>query len=167
VTKAHPLLGLVYLPLVAAPVRRSNENPLLGAFGWTRNGGTKMHWGIDWACKLAAPVYAAHAGQVLRCGWEVSGSGPHNSGYGQRTAIEGDGLLSLYGHLLYAVPFAVGMAVQAGECIGLAGSSGNAEPGDEHLHFELTAGAGPRVNPPWWLYGAPHTAEGVPKPGTE
>jgi len=160
--KRHPLGH----PLDAPPwrVRSTPSNQLVGRFGKTRDGGAKLHAGIDWAAPLGQPVFAAHPGVVATIGWEVTANGPHNAGYGQRIVLRGDaGVETRYAHLSYLVPYQAGMLVQAGELLGHVGHSGNAEPGDEHLHFEVRISGKP-VNPLWWLGYSGEVMDGMPDP---
>ena len=148
-----------------AIVRATGSNWMLGRFGYTRKdsaGKPKMHRGVDWSVPLFTPVYAAHDGSILLCGWEVGRRGPRNGGYGQRVTIKShDGVETRYAHLSILVPFAAGMDVTAGEFIGQVGHSGNAEPGEEHLHFEVRIDGTP-VNPLWWLGVNGEARGGVP-----
>ena len=88
-----------------------------------------FHSGIDLAAPLHTPVKAATAGVVV--------SGRSSGGYGLWVMVQrdpGGTLATLYGHLSVALVLS-GDLVQAGQLIGLVGSSGNST--GAHLHFEV------------------------------
>jgi murein DD-endopeptidase MepM/ murein hydrolase activator NlpD len=91
--------------------------------------GGHFHSGIDLAAPLHTPVRAATAG--------VAASGQSAGGYGLWILVQRDpagALATLYGHL--SVTFvSSGDLVQAGQLIGLVGSSGNST--GPHLHLEV------------------------------
>jgi murein DD-endopeptidase MepM/ murein hydrolase activator NlpD len=116
----------------------------------TRNGGTKMHGGIDILVPKGAPIYAAHDGKVLRDGEELGGGG-----FGLRTYLDGgEGTVTIYAHLSGQHVFQ-GATVRRGMLLGWAGDSGNADMTGQdetpnHLHFEVHVD-GKRVDPLEWL----------------
>jgi len=98
----------------------------------------RSHTGIDIACGMGVPEYAAAAGVVdtVRGGW--------SGGYGNNIVIShGGGVKTLYGHMsvIYVEP---GETVTKGQVIGLMGSTGRST--GPHLHFEVRIGSA-RVNP--------------------
>jgi len=98
----------------------------------------RFHTGIDLDSRSGTTIYAAATGRVARAvrGW--------GSGYGNYIIIDhGNGWSTLYGHLS---SFAVGsgQAVQAGQMIGIMGSTGWST--GVHLHFEIRKNGSP-VNP--------------------
>lgn len=133
-------------PLTAAqgltPVREGGATGKVGYFGLTRledDGVTpKMHKGVDLLAVVGQPVYAAHAGTVVRSGWEDPND-PY-FGYGLRVTINGDGFIQTrYAHLS-KIYVHVGEGVEQNQMIGLSGRTGNAHglPEEEaHVHFEL------------------------------
>lgn len=99
------------------------------------------HPGIDLAPPYGTPVVAAHAGTVTFVGWQ--------DGYGMHVEItQADGWVTTYSHLsaFYAV---TGQAVGAGTPVGAVGSTGYST--GPHLHFEVHAPGGVRVDPAAWL----------------
>lgn len=99
-----------------------------------------VHTGIDLAVESGTPVAAAKAGLVIYAGWL--------SGYGYAVMVEhGQGISTLYGHLSEIAVYS-GNAVQAGDQIGLSGSTGNST--GPHLHFEVRQN-GVAVNPRYFL----------------
>ncbi len=90
-------------------------------------GGDRGHTGVDLEAEEGDPVRAAAAGTVVR-------AGPAGD-YGTMVRlVHGDGFATLYGHLS-EVRVGLGQAVEAGEVIGAAGSTGRAS--GSHLHFEV------------------------------
>jgi murein DD-endopeptidase MepM/ murein hydrolase activator NlpD len=115
-------------------VRTGGSTGKIGSFGLTRNGGKKMHKGVDWLANPGDPVFAAHAGLVARDGEQSGGRG-----FGQRLYISShDGKLrTIYAHLS-AQTVRAGQKIRAGHLIGFVGRSGNLSPEDPtHLHFEF------------------------------
>jgi murein DD-endopeptidase MepM/ murein hydrolase activator NlpD len=102
-----------------------------------------FHDGLDIANKAGTKVYAARAGTVSEAGW--------CSGFGYCVKIDhGDGVTTIYGHLLKRPPVRRGEAVSAGDMIGLMGSTYDASGGGYstgvHLHFTIKVN-GKAVNP--------------------
>jgi murein DD-endopeptidase MepM/ murein hydrolase activator NlpD len=114
------------LPAVAASA---------GAFGWPSNyhtlsGGdfVQGHPGIDLAAPSGSAVFAADAGLVIFAAWT-------DVGYGNTIVIDhGNGYRTLYAHLSQ-LSTACGAIIEAGQVIGLSGSTGNSL--GPHLHFEV------------------------------
>lgn len=118
--------------------------PARGSFtsGFGPRWGT-LHNGIDIANRARTPIYAARAGTVVEAGW--------CRGYGYCVRINhGGGIETTYGHL-YAQPIVkVGQSVEAGQQIGLMGTTYDASGGGfstgVHLHFTVKVN-GRAVNP--------------------
>lgn len=90
------------------------------------DGYSHFHTGLDFALPLRTPIGAASAGRVVAAGWDTTG-------FGNRVVIDhGNGVETLYGHLT-SVAVTPGQTVQAGQQIGLSGSTGNSS--GPHLHF--------------------------------
>lgn len=99
-------------------------------FGPRVNGGVgKFHNGIDLYTKTPTPIYAAASGVI-------EAAAPKN-GYGNMILINhGRGVKTRYAHLSsYSPGIRLGARVDAGEAIGLTGSTGNATA--VHLHYEI------------------------------
>lgn len=95
------------------------------------------HRGVDFAADFGTKIVAALPGTVavVNNPFEGENYAQGGSSYGNYIVIDhGNGLRTLYAHLKSA-QVAVGQNVQAGELIGLAGSTGNSE--GPHLHFEV------------------------------
>jgi murein DD-endopeptidase MepM/ murein hydrolase activator NlpD len=108
-------------------------------FGWRTDpvsGHPRFHNGVDIAAAYGANVEAAGGGRVVFAG--VQGS------YGETILIDhGAGRQTRYAHLSERLVQS-GDAVQAGQLIGRAGSSGRST--GPHLHFEVLVN-GQRVDP--------------------
>lgn len=104
---------------------------LTSGYGFRRNpfGGRswRHHSGIDIGGERGYPVYASAPGVVRSAGWD--------GGYGKAVRLDhGYGLGTLYGHMSRLL-VAAGDRVEAGQQIGLMGSTGRST--GPHLHFEV------------------------------
>jgi murein DD-endopeptidase MepM/ murein hydrolase activator NlpD len=112
-------------------------------FGWRSQPWRMFHDGLDIANDAGTKIYSARAGQVIEAGW--------CSGFGYCVKIDhGDGMTSIYGHMLRRPPVHAGDSVSAGDLIGLMGSTYDASGGGYstgvHLHFTIKIN-GKAVNP--------------------
>lgn len=156
----HPLTGRDARDSVKQLVRTGGSTGNIGSFGMTRDGGAKMHKGVDWlVADPGVPVFAAHEGVVTIAGEQVS-PGPKGAGFGLRVYLDAPGgqLRTVYAHL-------AGLAVQErdrvkpGYLLGWVGRSGNINRDvPTHLHFEVHLHNVP-VNPEDWLLEPPEEQE--------
>lgn len=126
---------------------RPADGPLTSRFGMRLHpvtGVYKLHDGLDFGTGCGAPLRATAAGRVT----DVY----YNAGYGNRLMLDhglvnGRPMRSSYNH---AIRYLVGpgATVQAGQVIGLSGSTGYST--GCHLHFMLWVD-GQLVNPESWL----------------
>lgn len=93
---------------------------------WYKRFGLFAHNGLDYAAPMGTPVLAAHVGAVQ------IGNDP--GGYGNYVKVIGARMTTLYAHLSQ-VTVSAGQRVQAGDELGLVGSTGNST--GPHLHFGL------------------------------
>ncbi|RBM08999.1 LysM peptidoglycan-binding domain-containing M23 family metallopeptidase [Streptomyces sp. PT12] len=103
------------------------------------------HTGVDFPVGTGTPVSAIGAGEVV-----TAGSG---GAYGNEVVIRhDDGHYSQYAHLS-SISVSAGQTVNAGDQIGLSGSTGNST--GPHLHFEVRTGPdyGSDVDPLAYLAG--------------
>ena len=112
------------------PTRGAITSP----FGWRTVPFRSFNNGLDIANLAGTPIYAARAGKVIEAGW--------CSGYGYCVRIDhGDGMTSIYGHMLRQPNVRAGQNVDAGDRIGLMGStydrSGGGYSTGNHLHFTI------------------------------
>jgi murein DD-endopeptidase MepM/ murein hydrolase activator NlpD len=116
------------------------EGAVTSCFGprWGR-----LHAGVDLAAPSGTPIRAVGAGTVVTAGLA--------NGYGLAVLIEhGNGYLTHYGHMS-ALSVVAGQKVQAGDQIGLEGSTGHST--GPHLHFEVHEGAYKNpIEPTAWLH---------------
>ena len=99
------------------------------------------HYGIDIANAIGTPIYALTDGVVEE-------SGPA-SGFGMWVVVRHpDGERTVYGHVNRAY-VAVGQPVRAGEHIADIGNRGFST--GPHLHLEVWAPDGTKLNPIPWL----------------
>jgi len=85
------------------------------------------HIGLDYACRLGDPIYAADNGVVTIAGW--------NGGYGILVEVNhGNGFVTRYAHFSDIV-VGCGQAVYQGQLLGYCGSTGWST--GPHLHFEI------------------------------
>jgi murein DD-endopeptidase MepM/ murein hydrolase activator NlpD len=118
------------------------------------NGYSHFHTGIDYGVPMDTPIQAAGAGRVVAAGWD-------NTGFGNRVIIDhGNGTQTLYGHL-NKVMARVGDTVQAGQQIGLSGTTGNSS--GPHLHFGVQVN-GQWVDPAPYLAGQGTSVDGLSTP---
>lgn len=108
-------------------------------------GADGYHQGVDLLGAQGTPEYAAAAGTV-----RVAGS---YYGYGNAvvldSVINGQTVTTLYGHMVNGgVLVSPGQYVEAGQIIGLMGSTGSSTA--NHLHFEVRLNGG-LVDPMGWL----------------
>ncbi len=88
-----------------------------------------FHLGIDIANAQGTPIAAAAAGTVIYAGWT-------DAGYGNMVEIDhGNGLVTLYGHMMTTPSVTVGQKVFQGQLIGYMGTTGNST--GPHCHFAV------------------------------
>jgi murein DD-endopeptidase MepM/ murein hydrolase activator NlpD len=117
-------------PIWVWPTRGQITSP----FGWRSSPFRSFHDGLDIANAAGTRIYAARAGRVIEAGW--------CSGFGYCVKINhGDGMETIYGHMLKKPPVHVGDAVDVGDLIGYMGSTYDASGGGYstgvHLHFTV------------------------------
>ena len=92
---------------------------------WVR-GFSWFHDGVDLSTTAGNPIHAAQAGEVIWAGWDVGG-------LGYSIKINNCwGISTVYGHMESLIA-KVGQSVEAGQTIGLEGSTGWST--GPHLHF--------------------------------
>lgn len=92
------------------------------------------HIGLDYACRMGDPIYAADNGVVTIAGW--------NGGYGILVEVNhGNGFITRYGHFSDIV-VGCGEAVYQGQLLGYCGSTGWST--GAHLHFEIRYNGAPQ-----------------------
>jgi murein DD-endopeptidase MepM/ murein hydrolase activator NlpD len=130
-------------PAAVAHMLKPVAGAVTSAFGWRRHPIThevKFHQGVDLRAAYGQEVQAAAGGKVVFSG--------DQGGYGATVVVEhADGTKTRYAHLSARL-VKRGDTVEAGEPLGRAGKSGSAT--GTHLHFEVIAPNGKRVEPERW-----------------
>jgi murein DD-endopeptidase MepM/ murein hydrolase activator NlpD len=133
-------------PAAVAHILKPVAGAVTSAFGWRRHPIThevKFHQGVDLRAAYGQEVQAAAGGKVVFSG--------DQGGYGATVVVEhADGTRTRYAHLSARL-VKHGDTVEAGEPLGRAGRSGSAT--GTHLHFEVIAPNGKRVEPERWAGG--------------
>jgi murein DD-endopeptidase MepM/ murein hydrolase activator NlpD len=118
-------------PALLIPVAGVKPEQLQDTFSDARSEG-RSHDAIDIIAPRGTPVLAAADGRVLRL---------FNSEKGGITIYQlstDEHLIYYYAHLdRYADGLAVGRVLRRGETIAYVGDTGNATPGNYHLHFQV------------------------------
>jgi peptidoglycan LD-endopeptidase LytH len=118
---------------LVVPVAGVRPDQLYDSWGDARGGGTRGHQALDIPAPRGTPVLAAAKGRVEKL-WQSEAGG---------TTLyirSPTGRLSYYyAHLdRYAPGISEGAVVSAGQPIATVGDSGNAGPGNTHLHFGMS-----------------------------
>lgn len=104
----------------------------------------RFHSGVDLGGDYGAPIVAAADGVVIKVRNPWQGRNTGGSGYGNYIIImHANGVSTLYAHMKKTL-VSVGESVDAGDKIGLCGSTGTST--GPHLHFEVMVN-GRTVNP--------------------
>lgn len=137
---ADPHLGWMWSASrrLIMPVAGVQPDALVDTFGQIR-GPDRRHEAIDIPAPRGTPVLAVTDGEILRLT-------EHDSGGTTLYLLAPDGqTMFYYAHLLrYADGVKPGLRVRQGDVIGHVGDSGNAGPGNYHLHFEVMTAPDPR-----------------------
>ena len=91
--------------------------------------GAELHDGVDIAAAMGSPVSAPLPGIVTFAGW--------NGGYGNQVTLDHGGFTTFYAHMS-AIMASVGQLIQAGQVLGLVGSTGMST--GPHLHWGSSLG---------------------------
>lgn len=120
------------------PVAGVQRDQLRDTFADARSEG-RLHDAIDIAAPAGTPVLAAADGEIIKLFQSDKGG---TTIYQLSTDKK---LVFYYAHLQrYADSLAVGKYVRQGEVIGYVGDTGNAGPGNYHLHFSISLIADPK-----------------------
>ena len=113
------------------PVRGVKSDQLIDTFSDARSEG-RVHDAIDIPAPAGTPVIATAEGEIIKLFESERG------GTTIYQASRDKKLIFYYAHLQrYADGLAVGKTVWQGETIGYVGDTGNAGPGNYHLHFSI------------------------------
>ncbi len=139
-----PAVGPASAPagLLAVPVPGVDRGTIRDSWGEARDGGARAHHGTDIMAPGGSPVVAAAPGTIEKLFQSAQGG---VTLYERSTDRR---WLYYYAHLAgYAPGVHEGQAVRPGDPLGFVGDTGDAGPGNYHLHFGLS-----RVAPDdhWW-----------------
>jgi murein DD-endopeptidase MepM/ murein hydrolase activator NlpD len=127
------------LAFLRFPVVGRTSSAILSAFGVDRDGGRRLHRGVDIFAPRGTPVIAGADGVAVWVG--ESGRG------GKVVWLELDGGHNLYYAHLDAQAVEEGQAVRAGDVVGWVGNTGNARTTPPHLHFGVYLDVRDAVDP--------------------
>lgn len=137
-------------PTLAFPVSGRRENDVGSRWGADRDGGARLHQGIDIFAPRGTPVVAAAAGVIRRV--EETGRG------GKVVWLTDDaGNRHYYAHL-DSQAVSGGERVELGDTLGTVGNTGNAITTPPHLHFGIYR-RGEGAIDPWWFVYRPRVTE--------
>ncbi len=121
-------------PPLQVPVAGIDVGDLRSNWGDARDGGERLHTGLDIMAPSGTQVVAATDGIIEKLYLSEGGGGITLY---LRSADRN--WLLYYAHLGgYAPGIAEGRRVRAGEPLGFVGDTGNAAPGNHHLHFGVS-----------------------------
>ena len=130
---ADPVMGTLWSRShrLIVPVAGVDTDDLVDTFAQVR-GPNRLHEGIDIAAPRGTAVLAAADGVILRLT-------DHDSGGITLYQLAPDNhTIFYYAHRMgYADGVRPGLAIRQGDIIGYVGDTGNAGPGNHHLHFEV------------------------------
>lgn len=111
--------------------------------GWgdCRGRSSRGHKGTDVMAPLGAPAVAVTDGEItlVKMGGESTTAGNY-------LTLKGKSACYKYMHM-ETISVKEGQKIKVGERVGTIGSSGNADAGAEHIHFQLHPGCGEPKNP--------------------
>lgn len=119
--------------VLAMPIAGIDRTTLTDSWGDPRDNGQRQHHGTDIMAPQMTPIHAVASGTIEKLFRSKAGGTTIYERTPQR-----DWTL-YYAHLAgYAPGLHEGQAVRAGDVIGFVGDTGDAGPGNYHLHFGLT-----------------------------
>jgi murein DD-endopeptidase MepM/ murein hydrolase activator NlpD len=125
--------GAVAGDMLAVPIPGVSRAALTDSWGDPRDNGKRRHHGTDIMAASMTPVLAAAPGTVEKLWTSIAGGTTLYVRSPQRDWT------CYYAHLAgYAPGLHEGQAVKAGDLLGYVGDTGDAGPGNYHLHFGLT-----------------------------
>lgn len=136
-THVAPPVGFVGTLKLVVPVAGVQPSQLLDTFADSRSEG-RVHDAIDIPAAQGTPVVAAADGQIVKLSQsELGGITIYQLSTDKK-------LIFYYAHLQrYADGLSEGKFVRQGEVIGYVGDTGNAGPGNYHLHFSIAVVSDP------------------------
>lgn len=115
-------------PSLAFPISGKNHSSIASFFGVQRDGGRRVHEGVDVFAPRGTPITSVSPGRVTRVGVNNLG--------GKTVSVSHDGYSFYYAHLDSQL-VNPGQSVRVGDTIGTVGNTGNAITTAPHLHFGI------------------------------
>jgi peptidoglycan LD-endopeptidase LytH len=144
---------------LAFPVEGTGPGDIWSFFGDGRDGGVRVHHGIDIFAPRGTPVLAASDAEVIRVGRRDRGG---------NVVVLRDGardILLYYAHLDEQL-VETGARVRPGDIIGTVGNTGNAITTPPHLHIGIYQGGWRRPVDPWPYFVGPPAVAAAPAPAS-
>jgi RHS repeat-associated protein len=108
-------------PTATGEIAKTSSNPNYGKYGLTRNGGTKPHYGVDYAGKEGDKIFGMYDGTVTRIG----GSKAYGANFVRTSSVLNGKTYNVdYGHMSKHV-LTLKQVIKAGDLIGYMGRLGN------------------------------------------
>jgi murein DD-endopeptidase MepM/ murein hydrolase activator NlpD/SH3-like domain-containing protein len=125
-------------PSLAFPIIGKTHRNIASFFGNARDGGKRLHEGIDVFAARGTPITAVSPGRVSSVGMNRLG--------GKTVRVSHDGYSYYYAHLDSQLVSA-GQKVRVGYTLGTVGNTGNAITTAPHLHFGIYSSGRGAVDP--------------------
>lgn len=140
---------------LAFPVEDAGAEDIWSFFGDDRDGGRRIHHGVDIFAPRGTPVLATGDATVARVGRRDRG--------GKVVVLndEARDIMLYYAHLEEQL-VRRGQQVSAGDVIGTVGNTGNARTTPPHLHIGIYRGGWRRPVDPWAYFIDPPATEPLP-----
>ncbi len=139
------------------PVEGTDRFDIWSVFGDSRDGGRRVHHGVDIFAPRGTPVLAVGPSEVARVSERDLG------GNVVTLVDEERGLYLYYAHLDRQLTEA-GRRVNAGDVIGTMGNTGNARTTPPHLHIGIYDGSFRQPLDPWYFFVPPSRTEPAEDP---
>jgi murein DD-endopeptidase MepM/ murein hydrolase activator NlpD len=144
---------------LAWPVRDSDVNDVISVFGADRDGGTRVHHGIDIIAPRGTDILSVSPSRVSRVGERDRG------GLTVSLMDEERGLMIYYAHMQQYGEVTAGETIHPGTVLGGVGDTGNALGGPPHLHIGIYDRSWRRPLDPWYFFvPVPELAVSTPSP---
>jgi murein DD-endopeptidase MepM/ murein hydrolase activator NlpD len=138
-----PPAGSIMFPMNPLPKCSLSKT----SFGQPRPGG-RIHQGIDLMSSLGQEIYAVGNGKLIKKTIDGNSDATLSGNAWKLQMSDGTGTYYFYAHLsTFAAGLSEGDSVTIGQVIGYVGDTGDAGPGNYHLHFEVHPKGGDAVDP--------------------
>ena len=108
-------------PTATGDIAQTSGNPDYGKYGFTRNGGTKAHFGVDYVGKEGDKVFAMYDGKVT----QIGGSKAYGANFVRTSSVINGKTYNVdYGHMSKTV-LTLKQAINAKDLVGYMGRLGN------------------------------------------